>query len=1375
VKGIHRYIIPLILAAMQAPSFSQEQKIDFNVSRPGTGILEEEPGRIRISSSIPLIRISDKAIGEDTFFRIHSEGYTSNYVPGAPETPVRNQLIEFPLNSDPEISIISWREDTVRLPDHGISSLLMPSQLSPTKMTSPDSLPFIFDETAYRNIDYSTREPVVFRPLGSSRGTGVGMITLCPFRYYPDQDMLIILNDLVFEITWPVTAETAYKSARSSLQSDIFDRSLQSLMYSSGPLTIPASSGEPVKYVILSDSIFRDCLQPFIHWKTRKGFEVIELYRGKPEVGQTRDEMKATLKSLYDEATTDDPAPLYLLIAGDIEHIPSSQASGQLTDLYYAEYDGDGDYLPELFYGRFSASDTVEMRILIEKSLQHEQYLFPDATFLNRTVLIAGMDGQYASEWGNGQINYMNRYYLNNEHGNIVHKFLYPESGGLADSIKTVISQGASLVNYTGHGYPDRWDNPRFSKSDITDLQNTDKYPVMIGNGCSTATFDDPACLAEALVRAENKGALAYIGCTNDSYWDEDYYWAVGVGPVTANPLYHETGLGVFDRLYHENDEPMEEWYPALGQVLYAGNLAVMAGNIERAKYYWEIYHLFGDPSLMPYFSVPEQIQARHASYFHINSEEFSVFTEPYVYGAVSYEGDLLGAGYADGTGSLEFDIPRDMNDVDTLRLVLTGQNRIPYRTGIIVLPDSVPYIELQSVTLYDSTGNLNGYADYGETLDLSLELANRGSNSSDSLDMKLIVNDPWVELVDSTGSSGPAAPGSVFQTPVLFSLKLSDSITNDYNVSCRLLIQAGITYTWEQHFKLVVQAPDPVLGHYSVNDRMHGNGNGILDPGEKAHLQVSVLNRGHSATDSLTTTLESLPGKLEIADSVRSSGSLPPSGTVDVAFELTSDSSLEKGTWLKIPVMITSPPYKLFDTIELPVGMILEDFESGSLGTYPWLNDSIYPWEITSGTANEGLNSARSGPCQDYDTSVLTINLTSTADGSISFYYRVSSESGYDYLRFFSNGSQVANWSGEHAWNKFTYSIPAGDHAFQWMYTKDKSLSRGSDAAWIDFIEFPEGSFRQYDPGLMDILSPETGQELPLNEPVRIIVRNYGTSTIDSLQVGYSVNGTLTGKDTIIRTLEALDTLEYTFKQLLQLGKGNNYSVRVYTDFRTDGYRGNDTIVLTYRDENIIDAGVMEITSPDLTDSVFTDSETVAIWIHNKGQYPVAQIPITLNINGTILAQETMPDTIYPSDSLHYTFLSTADLSAYGVYELLIYTAVPGDAIQDNDSIRQQLNHKDPLSVWPSNRMPDNLSVFPNPAAGQFRVRLTDAAAGVLSMEVRNILGKHLRQSTTSHPGGEFSSSLDLEDFPDGIYILKVQSGTRIYSGYMIKVSDSR
>ena len=168
----------------------------------------------------------------------------------------------------------------------------------------------------------------------------------------------------------------------------------------------------------------------------------------------------------------------------------------------------------------------------------------------------------------------------------------------------------------------------------------------MIGNACSTNAFQLGECLGEALVRAEGKGALGYIGCTDESYWDEDYYWAVGIGPIKANPTYEETGLGMYDRAFHDNGEPETDWYTTQGQMMYAGNLAVTESNSIRSKYYWEIYTLLGDPSLMVYFSVPDPMVVTVPDILPVGIYNLHFQCEQNAYAALSIDGKLLDATY---------------------------------------------------------------------------------------------------------------------------------------------------------------------------------------------------------------------------------------------------------------------------------------------------------------------------------------------------------------------------------------------------------------------------------------------------------------------------------------------------------------------------------------------------------------------------------------------------------------------------------------------------------------------------------------------------------------------------------------------------------
>ena len=410
------------------------------------------------------------------------------------------------------------------------------------------------------------------------RGRRLVQLQIAPFQYNPVQNAL--------KVTYKMEIEIHFKDANASLTQDIhkrfyspvFEKSFQRVLNYQEEQTKSFTSQKPLKYVILSSPLFSEALQPLIQWKIKKGFTVIEAYKGDPEVGSTKTEMKAFLDSLYRSATPEDPAPTYLLIVGDHEQIPAFKSNyGHYTDLYYSEFDGNGDFFPELLYGRLSAKDTTQLNPQIDKILEYEQYLFADPSFLDEAVMIAGVDWDYAPTWGNGQINYGTSNYFNAEHDIFSHTYLYYRDSIPVDrdSILQNVSDGAGFVNYTGHGSVGSWLNPSFTISDIAGLLNDGKYPLMIGNGCQSANFYYE-CFGEALVRARGKGALSYIGCTNDSYWDEDYYWAVGTGPILEFPTYEDTGLGMYDRTFHDHGEPESEWYPTQGQMVLGGNLSVL-------------------------------------------------------------------------------------------------------------------------------------------------------------------------------------------------------------------------------------------------------------------------------------------------------------------------------------------------------------------------------------------------------------------------------------------------------------------------------------------------------------------------------------------------------------------------------------------------------------------------------------------------------------------------------------------------------------------------------------------------------------------------------------------------------------------------------
>ena len=76
----------------------------------------------------------------------------------------------------------------------------------------------------------------------------------------------------------------------------------------------------------------------------------------------------------------------------------------------------------------------------------------------------------------------------------------------------------------------------------------------MIGNCCKTSNYSID-CFAKEVTRTAQKGALGYIGCSDYSYWDEDFWWACGYKTVTTNPVYDPQHLGAYDVTFHDHGE----------------------------------------------------------------------------------------------------------------------------------------------------------------------------------------------------------------------------------------------------------------------------------------------------------------------------------------------------------------------------------------------------------------------------------------------------------------------------------------------------------------------------------------------------------------------------------------------------------------------------------------------------------------------------------------------------------------------------------------------------------------------------------------------------------------------------------------------------
>jgi len=176
------------------------------------------------------------------------------------------------------------------------------------------------------------------------------------------------------------------------------------------------------------------------------------------------------------------------------------------------------------------------------------------------------------------------------------------------------------------------------------------------------------------------------------------------------------------------------------------------------------------------------------------------------------------------------------------------------------------------------------------------------------------------------------------------------------------------------------------------------------------------------------------------------------------------------------------------------------ETFEAGSLRLgrpFYWETSGEHPWIVTDREVSTGAFSAASADIEDGASTVLQVTFDQVSAAPLSFSYRVSSESGFDYLRFAIDGDSVSAWSGNTGWDVFSIELAAGTHTATWTYRKDGSLSVGADRAWVDDVFFPVGAV------FTAIEEPDAEAVLP---SIVQLAQNYPNPFNPSTTISYSL-----------------------------------------------------------------------------------------------------------------------------------------------------------------------------------------------------------------------------------------------------------------------------
>jgi len=289
--------------------------------------------------------------------------------------------------------------------------------------------------------------------------------------------------------------------------------------------------------------------------------------------------------------------------------------------------------------------------------------------------------------------------------------------------------------------------------------------------------------------------------------------------------------------------------------------------------------------------------------------------------------------------------------------------------------------------------------------------------------------------------------------TMTLIATNLTQTTCNPYTLAF------NTTYYWQVVASNVVGSiAGPVWTFTTTLDEVHfaSATNSVAENGGSALITVVRENPagGALSVEYATTNGTATAG----SDYTAVSGTLQfPAGVMSTNFQVPIlDDSLAEGNETVLLRLSQPSPNVLLATPSNAVLTIVDDdvltlCEALDACQLTWTTGGDAAWFPQTTNTHDGVDAAQSGHIGDSQQTWL--ETTVTGPGTLSFWWKVSSESCCDPLTFYVDGVYQADIRGVVDWAQPTFSIAAGTHTLRWTYSKDGSVASGLDAGWVDQV----------------------------------------------------------------------------------------------------------------------------------------------------------------------------------------------------------------------------------------------------------------------------------------------------------------------------------
>ena len=1319
--------------------------------------------------SVPEIAITTLDDGETKGQEITMKGSFGSFAEGLPDLPFENHYIAIPRGATVSVEVKEKGSQTLS----GIDLLPAAALQGNAAVGKPKMQK---DMSVFGKDANFPEQNVAIAQTTQIRGLDVVMLSVTPFRYNPVRKTLEVIYDMDIEVRFE-GGNGQFGDAR--YRNPAWDGILRDLVINSDMLPEAhyydllneaiKNREEGCEYLIISPDdedilAYADTLRQF---RNKQGI-LTKVVSTTECGGNDASIIKNYIKNAYDNwaippaavmifsgIDTIDVGSQYYWCSSGIPGFPllfKGYDNGfELRDYHYSSdnpyADMNDDSIPDLALSRLPALNLEEYRTQVNKLIQYETNPPTRPDYYNEPIITSSYEENkwflITSQSVNGF--YRNKLGLHPKNFYMIYEYtsdeiLPPETAWSSayntdavvdyfgpngqnyiaqqpDTLNSwrymfdysylvdALNESAFLTLYRDHSSYDLWCSPWMENNVVKTLTNTDPT-FLLSIGCDAALYSDVVffefsndywSMGEHPMIYEfckaKVGALGGIGATTvtHSHFNDILTWGVidnfwpsympNMGTMTQPDFTRPAYALIAGKLFLNQHAFLPNWWPT---------------KITTTQ---NVFHYLGETYLNLYTEVPQQM-AVDASPFSNSPTQYTMTAEEGATICLSHGGEIIAVVQATGQPQ-EIALP-NLPIGERFVVTATKQNRFRYEQTAMVISDQLPFVFVRSADIKDQDGN--GQLDYGEYANIDITLNNHSEIASESGEITLHCESPYVEIVQGTTHYPQMAANVTLHIANAFRIKLSNDVPDQANIQLMARFNENEN-THEDNIAVTANAPvisiTPEFWHKTAD----GEPSTHITTEDASSIVFSVKNTGHSSAELLQASLDIKAPFVEVMN-MSHSEDIMPNEEKGFAFELNTTPNDITGAWLQAHLDIQyGEQHAYLDTI-MQYGGIFEDFETDALNPYFRWTNTGNAWEYCTETPYEGQRCLVS-MADTTNYSLLKARLKNHYVGhncKISFYYQTDDN---DVLQYYTMHQDQSKDFSNTEWKYGEVLYNGTDMQMNWRYQLSDT---NSVQAKLDNICFPP----------MPTAIASAGNDRIVCNEAPIDLGEAYAYYCDSVRWTTEGDGRFED-DAVVNTM--------------------------YIPGNQDISNGQVTLTLTaYGNETFTHSVVIQFANETSLGSMVGDS------IVNKYESHVSHYSVDRQ------------------EGIHYIW-QLAPAEAGTIFDQgneidILWNLTDGDAevtlsvTADNGCTTGPVTKTISLIGYD---VPEwstaDFDLFPNPTDGKVNLVIGETLQGKATVEVYNLLGERMMAKSLGHLQQNETITLDLSRLASGLYIIKLST----------------